>query len=162
MRRSFISAAIAVALIAATVAPALAGGTRSVRFSWSDQYAVAHPCGVVEDTSVTVRGTAFFDGSGAWVRDLIVFGYDGVYTGPSGTLANQTRQTAEFTSATGIVRGQGTFIHGGHIGALVYDVGRVVFDRSDGSTLFATPKVIRFDDPAALEAVDKALCDLLS
>ena len=162
MRRPFISAAIAMALILGTVAPALAGGARSFRFSWSDQYTVTHACGVVEDTSVTVRGTAFFDASGAWIRDLVVFAYDGVYTGPSGALANQTRQIAEFTPATATLRGQGTFIHGGHIGALVYDVGRLVFDRSDGSTLFATPKVIPVDDPAAIEAVDEALCDLLS
>ena len=162
MRRSFISAAIAMALILATVAPALAGGTRSVRFGWSDQYTVAHPCGVVEDTSVTVRGTAFFDDSGAWTRDLVVFAYDGVYTGPSGSLENKTRQTAEFTPETGTLRAQGVFIHGGHVGALVYDVGRLVFDGSDGSTLFATPKVIRVDDPAAFQALDEALCDLLS
>ena len=162
MRRSFISAAFATALILATVAPALAGGTRSIRFSWSDHYTVAHPCGVVEDTTITVRGTAFFDASGAWIRDLIVFGFEGVYAGPSGALANQTRQTTEFTPTTATLRGQGTFIHGGHIGALVYDVGRLVFDTSDGSTLFATPKVIPVDDPAAIEAVDQALCDLLS
>ena len=162
MRRSFISAAIAMALILGTVAPASAGGTRSIRFSSSDQYTVAHPCGIVEDTSVTVRGTAFFDASGAWVRDLVVFAYEGVYTGPSGELVNRTRQTAEFTPETGALRGQGTFIHGGHIGALVYDVGRLVFDRNDGSTLFATPKVIRLDEPAAFEAIDEALCELLS
>ena len=162
MRRSIISAAIAMAFILASVAPALAGGTRSVRFSGSDHYTVAHPCGVVEDTSVTVHGTAFFDASGAWIRDLVVFAYDGVYTGPSGSLANTTHQTAEFTPETGTLRGQGTFIHGGHVGALVYDVGRLVFDKSDGSTLFATPKVIPLGDPAAMQALDEALCDLLS
>ena len=162
MRRSFMSVAIAMALTLATVAPALAGGTRSIRFDWSDHYTVAHSCGVIEDTTVTVRGTAFFDASGAWVRDLIVFGFDGVYTGPTGALANRTRQTSEFTPTTATLRGQGTFIHGGHIGALVYDVGRLVFDRSDGSTLFATPKVIRLDDPAAMEALDEALCGLVS
>jgi hypothetical protein len=162
MRRSFISAAIAMALMLATVVPASAGGTRSVPFSWSDHYTVDHPCGVVEDTRVTVRGTALFDASGAWVRDLAVFAYDGVYTGPSGSLANRTHQTAQFTPETVTFRGQGTFIHGGHIGVLVYDVGRLVFDRTDGSTLFATPKVIRVDDPAAMQALDEALCDLLS
>ena len=92
----------------------------------------------------------------------MAFEYDGVYTGPSESLRQQDTQTAEFTPETGTLRGQGTFIHGGHIGALVYDVGRLVFDRSDGSTLFATPKIIRLDDPGAMEALDDALCDLLS
>ena len=162
MRRSFVSLAIALALIAATVTPALAGGTRSVRFSWSDHYMVDHPCGVIEDTTVTVRGTAFFDANGDWIRDQLVFAYDGVYTGPAGSLANTTHQTGTFTPETGTLRAQGTFIHGGHVGTLVFDVGRVVFEGSDGSTLFATPKVIRLDDPAAFEALDQALCDLLS
>jgi hypothetical protein len=162
MRRTFISAAIAMALTLATVAPAMAGGSRSIRFTWSDHYAVPHPCGIVEETAVTARGTAFFDASGAWIRDVVTVAYDGLYTGPSGSLSNQTHVTIEFTPDTGTFRGQGVFIHGGHIGTLVYDVGRLVFDASDGSTLFATPKVIPFDDPAAIEALDAALCDLLS
>jgi hypothetical protein len=161
MRRSIIQAALAVALTLAAAAPVSAGGERSVHFRWSDAYTVAHDCGIVEAVSVDVRGTAFFDASGTWLRDIIGLKFQGTYSGPGGSLTNRTNQVATFTPDLGALRGQGVFIHGGHIGVVVYDVGRLVFDTSDGSTLFATPKVIPFDDPDALAAVDAALCNLI-
>ena len=161
MRRTILSTTIAAVVMFAGALPALAGGDRSVRFEWSDQYTVQHDCGIVEAATVEVRGTAHFDGSGAWIKDIVGFKYEATYSGPGGSLSNRTNQVATFTPANGSLRAQGTFIHGGHIGTVVYDVGRLVFDTSDGSTLFATPMVIRFDDTEALAQVDRALCDLI-
>lgn len=148
-------------ILAVGAMPVMAGGSRSVRFEFSDQYVVEHACGVVESTAVDGKGTAYFDASGTWLRDIVNLSYRGVFTGPGGSLTATARQVVEFTPDHVTARGQGTFIHGGHIGVLVYDVGRLVFDPSDGSTYFVTPKAIAFDDPGAFETVDQALCDLL-
>lgn len=162
MRRSMVVTALATILAIAGTGPVAAGGDKSVRFGFEDSYLVQHACGIVEHTTVSAIGTAFFDASGDWIRDRIVFAYEGVYVGPSGAaFANKTNQVAVFTPATGTLTGQGLFMHGGHIGTLVMDVGRIVFASGSGSTLFATPKVIPFDDPGALAAVDEALCDLI-
>jgi hypothetical protein len=161
MRRTILSTTMAAVVMLAAALPALAGGERSVRFSWSDSYSVPHDCGIAEAATVEVRGTAHFDGSGTWIKDIVGFKYEATYSGPGGSFSNTTNQVGTFTPATGSLRAQGTFIHGGHIGTVVYDVGRLVFDMADGSTLFATPKVIRLDDPDALAQVDQALCDLI-
>ena len=116
--------------------------------------------GIVEAATVEVRGTAHFDGTGAWIKDTVRFQYRPTYSGPGGSFSNKTNQVGTFTPASGSLRAQGTFFHGGHIGTVVYDVGRLVFDMADGSTLFATPKVIPLD-PVALAPVDQALCDLI-
>ena len=161
MRRTILSTTIAALVTLAGALPAMAGGDRSVPFAWSDQYTVQHDCGIVEGATVQVRGTAYFDGSGAWIKDIVGFKYEAIYSGPGGSLSNKTNQVATFTPATGTLRAQGTFIHGGHIGTVVYDVGRLVFDMTDGSTLFATPKVIPLNDPVAAARLDQALCDLI-
>jgi hypothetical protein len=161
MRRMILSTTIAGLVMLAGAVPALAGGERSVRFSWSDSYAVQHDCGIVEAATVDVRGTAHFAGSGAWIKDNIGFKYEATYSGPGGSLLNRTNQVATFTPDQGSLRAQGTFIHGGHIGTVVYDVGRLVFNKTDGSTLFATPKVIPLGDPDALARIDAALCELI-
>lgn len=135
----------------------LAEGERSVGFSWSDSYSVARDCGIVEAATVEVRGTAYFDGSGAWIKDIVVFKYRATYSGPGGSFSNKTNQVATFTPTSGTLRAQGTFIHGGQIGTVVHEVGRLVFDMADGSTLFATPKVIPLDDPGGLARIDQAL-----
>jgi hypothetical protein len=161
MRRTILSTTMAALVLLAGALPAMAGGERSVRFSWSDSYTVQHDCGIVESATVEVRGTAHFDASGAWIRDNVGFKYQATYTGPGGSLTNKTNQVGTFTPDQGALRAQGTFIHGGHIGTVVHDVGRLVFDMADGSTLFATPKVIPLDDPDALTRIDQALCDLI-
>jgi hypothetical protein len=161
MRRTILSTTIAALVMLAGALPALAGGDRSVRFAWSDQYTVQHACGISEAATVEVNGTAHFDGSGAWIKDIVGFSYAATYSGPAGSLSNKTNQVGTFTPASGSLRAQGTFIHGGHIGNVVHDVGRLVFDMADGSTLFATPKVIPQNDPVAHARVDQALCDLI-
>lgn len=161
MRRMILSTTIAAVITLAGALPALAGGDRSVRFEWSDQYTVQHDCGISEAATVEVSGTAYFDGSGKWIKDIVRFRYAATYRGPGGSLSNKTNQVATFTPTSGSLRAQGTFIHGGHIGNVVHDVGRLVFDMADGSTLFATPKVIPQDDPVAQARVDQALCDLI-
>ena len=161
MRRTILSTTIAAVVTLAGALPALAGGDRSVRFAWSDQYTVQHDCGIVEAATVEVRGTAHFDGSGQWIKDIVDFRYEAMYSGPGGSLSNKTNQVGTFTPDSGSLRAQGTFIHGGHIGTVVHDVGRLVFDTADGSTMFATPKVIPLDDPDGLARVDQALCDLI-
>jgi hypothetical protein len=161
MRRTILSITMAAGVMLAGALPALAGGERSVAFSWSDSYSVPHDCGIVEAATVEVRGTAHFDGAGAWIKDIVSFKYRATYSGPGGSFSNKTNQVGTFTPASGSLRAQGAFIHGGHIGTVVHDVGRLVFDMADGSTLFATPKVIPFDDPDGLARVDQALCDLI-
>jgi hypothetical protein len=161
MRRTILSTTIVALITLAGALPAMAGGDRSVPFAWSDQYTVQHDCAIVEATTVEVRGTAYFDGSGGWIKDIVGFKYQAIYSGPGGSFSNKTNQVGTFTPETGTLRAQGTFIHGGHIGTVVYDVGRLVFDRADGSTLFATPKVIPQDDPDAGARIDQALCDLI-
>ena len=152
---------LATLILAVGAVPAMAGGSRTVRFDFSDQNVVQHACGVVESTTVAGKGTAYFDASGAWLRDIVNLSFEGVFTGPGGSLTATARQVVELTADRVTARGQGTFIHGGHIGVLVYDVGRLVFDPSDGSTYFVTPKAITFDEPSGFEPVDQALCDLL-
>jgi hypothetical protein len=161
MRRTILSITMAAGVMLAGALPTLAGGERSVRFSWSDSYSVPHDCGIVEAATVEVRGTAYFDGTGGWIKDIVRFAYEATYSGPGGSLSNKTNQVGTFTPASGSLRAQGTFIHGGHIGTVVHDVGRLVFDMADGSALFATPKVIPLDDPDGLARVDRALCDLI-
>ncbi len=162
MRRHLISTVSALIVAAALAGPAAAGGDRSFRFSFEESYAVDHACGIVEYTTVTGRGTAFFDGSGTWLRDRILFTFDGTYVGPSGaSLDNRTVQVVDITPANLTLRGQGVFIRGGSTGVLVYDVGRLVIDGQTGAAIFATPKVIPFNDPDGLAAIDAALCDVL-
>jgi hypothetical protein len=161
MLRHLYAAALAVTLSLTVAIPVMAGGERTVRFTSSDSFSRDHACGVVEEATIDIKGTAFFDAGGQWLRDILVFSVRAEFTGPSGSLTTSSQQVAEFTPETGTLRGQGTFIHGGRIGVLVYDVGRLVFDSGDGSTLFATPNVIPFDDPNVGAAIDAALCEAI-
>ena len=158
MHRSIKAVTLAGVLAALAAAPVAAGAPDQV--TWSDSYEVLHDCGIVESTTVTARETAFVD-EGGWQRSIIRFRFDGRYTGPGGqTFASTSHQVGVFTPDTGAISGQGTFLHGAG-GVLVMDVGHLVFDIETGATLAASARVIRFDDPAAFEAVDVALCDRL-
>ncbi len=151
--------AVAVLALAVLAAPAAAAG-KPVVSTWSDAYVVEHDCGVIEETTMSARETAYFDG-GTWVRSSIHFVFDGVYTGPTGkTYANQTRQNGTFTPDVGQLRGQGTFLRGAG-GVLVMDTGRLVFYLESGETIHASAQAIRWDDPAYPATLEAALCTQL-
>jgi hypothetical protein len=161
MRRWLYSAALAGAAVLGAAVPVMADSGGPVRFVSDESWTIDHACGVVEETTLHAEGKAFFDTDGAWLRDILVYSVEGVFSGPGGSLTTTSHQVGEFTPETGTFRGQGVFIRGGRIGVLVYDVGRLVFDAADGSTLFATPKVIRYDDPSSAAAIDAALCQAI-
>jgi opacity protein-like surface antigen len=162
MRRAVLATASAALLLAALAAPVAAASSES--FGWDESFDVAHACDVVEHVSLVATGRAYFDGEGAWLRDIIRFSYQVTYenieTGE--VLVTRTRQILEATPETGTLRGQGYFIRGGTVGGVVFpDVGRLVFDGSTGSTLFASAKVLPMEDETAAERIDAALCEAL-
>jgi hypothetical protein len=162
MRRAILSTAAAGLLLAALTAPAAAASSTS--FGWDDAFEVGHDCDIVERVSVVVTGRAYFDNDGDWVRDILRFKYSVSYENTvSGlSLVTRTNQVLEATPETGTLRGQGYFIRGGTVRGVVFpDVGRLVFDGSSGSTLFASANVIGQDDPAAMAELDAALCGAL-
>ena len=162
MRQSVIALSAAAMLLLGSLVPAAAAASPSSEsFSWTDHYTVDYGCGIVETVDVTVDGRAFFDADGSWQRDLVRFRYESLFEGPGGSLPNKVRQTAEYTPTSGTLRAQGIFIHGPQIGVAFPDVGRLVFDGATGSTLFATPRVLRLDDPDGFEALDAVLCYLI-
>jgi hypothetical protein len=113
---------------------------------------------------VSAQGRAYFDGSGEWVRDIIRFRYAVTYENAvtGRVLETKTTQNVEVRPDNVTLRAQGYFIRGGSVRGVVFqDVGRLVFDPSDGSTIFATPKILRFDDPERQADLDPALCEAL-
>jgi hypothetical protein len=157
-RRTELSLALGVLAVALGAAPVAA--TAPERITWSDTYTVQHDCGVVEETTLTVSEKAFFAG-GEWVRSVVHFNFDGVYTGPSGaTYANETNQNAVFMPDRNQISGQGAFLRGSG-GVLFHDTGILVFDPNDGSTFRASAKAQRFDDPGLAAALDAVLCSAL-
>lgn len=151
LARGAAAAALLVAVAAAPVAAAAPAQSR-----WSDTYSVDHACGIVETTTVTTTEKAFFDGN-VWVRSVMSFTFDGLYTGPTGkTYAATSHQNGTFTPSTGALAGQGSFLRGAG-GVLVMDAGRLVFQLDAGQTIHASARVIRFDDPNAPD-LDAALC----
>jgi hypothetical protein len=158
--RKLLSAAGGAAFLVAALAPsALAGAPE--RFSYTDHFVVEHACGINEtvDVAATVRG--YFAADGTWLRDVVQYRYDSWFQGPGGAFPLRATQTAIFTPTTGTLSGQGIFIRGHGLSIVYQDVGRFVFDRSDGSTIFATPKVLQFDDAEGFEAMEAALCEAI-
>lgn len=131
------------------------------RFTIDDVIEKEYSCGVVETTQVHGEGTASFAGDGSWTSDFIRFRYSGEFVDPAtGRVIEQhARQNLTITASEIAGRGQGTFLRLAGEGVVMHDVGRLVFDPADGSTFFATPKVLVFD--AALDAkVDAAVCSM--
>ena len=163
MRRSIIALVGAATLLLAALVPAAAAAS-STSFAWEDAYDVDHSCAIVEHVTLSVEGRAYFDNDGTWLRDLVHFHYGVTYenTETGESLVTRTTQSAQITPDTVTLRAQGYFIRGGAgLGLVHQDVGRLVFDVTDGSTMFATPGVVRVDDPAGADAVDAALCEAL-
>lgn len=157
-RLTSLTLALGALALAAAAGPVAAAAPEKAVFS--DTYTVQHDCGVVEETTVTINEKAFFE-NGEWVRSVVHFNFDGVYTGPTGkTLENETNQNGKFTPDRNQISGQGSFIRGAG-GVLVHDTGHLVFDPSDGSTIMASAKALRFDDPSLPGIVEEALCAAL-
>ena len=149
------------ALALAAAAPVAAAGA-PVQFTIDDSFTVQHACGIVEQTSITGDGRAYFDAQGNWLRDVINVEAVGTFTNlqTGATYAGQSHQTILSSPAGVALVGQGIFLRGPG-GVVNYDGGRLVFDPADGSTLSATPKVLPFDDAEGIEALEAALCDAL-
>ena len=163
MRKSIIALGGAALLLLGVLVPATAAAT-SESFGWSDAYTTDHACNIVEHVEVSVQGRAYFDGDGDWMRDILRFRYSVTYenTGTGEQLVTRTVQNVEVTPENVTLRAQGYFIRGGAVNGVVFpDVGRLVLDPTDGSTLFASAKVVRADDPEAWAALDPALCEAL-
>lgn len=132
------------------------------RFSFEDVLVETYSCGVVLTTRVHGDGTAHLDAGGEWLFTTVRLSYDGEAFDPAtgATIELDARQV--ITDAPGVAtsHGQGIFLRLPGEGVVLHDVGRLVFDPSDGSTIAATPKVIPFDDPDAAAAIDAAVCSL--
>lgn len=147
-------------LALALAAPAAA--LTSERFAFDDVLVNVYSCGVVETTHVHGDGTSWFAADGSWQSDTIHFRYAGRFEDPAtGTVIEQKgRQTLTIDAVDIASRGQGVFLRLGGEGVVLHDVGRLVFDPGDGSTLHATPKVIPFDDPESAARIDAAVCSM--
>lgn len=132
------------------------------RFSFDDVLVETYGCGVVLTTRVHGDGTAHLDAAGNWRFTTIRLRYDGEAVDPvsGATLELDARQV--ITEAPGVAtsHGQGIFLRLPGTGVVLLDVGRLVFDPADGSTIAATPHVIPFDDPESAAAIDAAVCSL--
>lgn len=160
MRVVELSGAAALALAVSIAGPASAN-TRD-RFTIDDVIENTYSCGVVETTHVLGRGTASFDADGNWLGTTIHFTYDGTFTDPATGRSIPERSSQTVTENDGLIatRGQGIFLRVAGEGVVLHDVGRLVFDPSDGSTVSATPKVIPFDDPDIGAKIDAAVCSM--
>ena len=147
-------------LAVAVAVPVAANSTD--RFSFDDVIHREYSCGVLETTQVYGDGTAYFGADGTWLSTSIRFRYDGLFADPAtGTTINaKGRQILTEQAGTIVLRGQGMFIRVPGQGVVSHDVGRLVFELPDGTTTFASAKVIPFDDADAPARVDAAVCSL--
>ena len=148
-------------MLVGTSAPALASGAPE-HFSFVESWTKDRPCRIVEETTLSGHGQAYFDADGNWIRDVIKFTAVGTFTNTTTgeVLTGVSNQSGEFTPETFTLRGQGIFLRG-RGGVVFYDVGRLVTTFGFGETLSGTPKVLLPDDPAGFEALDAALCEAL-
>ncbi|HET7726463.1 MAG TPA: hypothetical protein VFK54_03975 [Candidatus Limnocylindrales bacterium] len=159
MRRSMVIAASALAVLA-LAAPAAANETDR----WTDTHDIENvfTCGVVEDTVATIDGTAYFAADGSWLKDIIRFSYEATFTDPvtGETASYRTRQIVEGNPDNLVFRGQGLFVRDRGNGAVLLDVGVLVMDPGDGSTVFQSASTLAFDDPTVFDRYDEAICSL--
>jgi hypothetical protein len=159
MRHNSIVGSVAIVLALALATPAAAN--EAVR--WTDIHDISNvfTCGVVEGTTATIEGTAYFDAEGNWLKDVLRFSYEASYTDPSTsrTIDYTTRQIITAEPGTISLMGQGLFVRAAG-GAVQLDVGRLVFDPADGSTVFKSAQTLAFDDPTVPDRYDAAICSL--
>jgi len=160
LARVSLSGAMALSL-ALGLAGAAAANT-SDTFVINDLIERTYGCGVVETTQIVGRGTARFDGDGNWLSTSIHLTYDGTFTDPATGRTIPERSSQNITEKDGLIatRGQGTFLRVAGEGIVLHDVGRLVFDPIDGSTVSATPKVIPFDEVDIGAKIDAAVCGM--
>jgi hypothetical protein len=131
---------------------------------WVDSHGIdaVFTCGVVEDSTATIEGTAYFDAEGAWIKDIMRFTYDASYTDPNTgtTIEYTTRQVVVATPDHLTFLGQGAFVRAAGSGAVLLDVGRLTVDPADGSTVFRSAQALGLDDPSVAERYDEAICGL--
>jgi hypothetical protein len=131
---------------------------------WTDTHDIdmTYSCGVIEDTTATIDGTAYFAADGTWLKDIIRFSYAASYTDPLSLRTVEFRTTQVVIADPGTIEllGQGVFIRVPVQGVVLLDVGRLAFDPSDGSTVFETASVLSFEDPTVPGRIDSAVCSL--
>jgi hypothetical protein len=154
--------AMAAGLLSALAVAGPAAANETVRWVDSHEIGGVFTCGVVEDSTATVQGTAYFDGDGAWIKDILRFTYAASYTDPSTgtTIEYTTRQVVQATPERLTFVGQGLFVRAAGEGAVMLDVGRLTVDRADGHTVFRSAKALGFDDPSVSDRYDAAICGL--
>ena len=158
MRARSALAGLFLALLVA--APAAANTTD--RFTFDDVLVDEYSCGVVITTWVHAVGTAHLAADGTWLGTTIRFEYTGEASDPASgaTIALTGRQIIKEAPGNATLIGQGIFIRVAGQGVVLLDVGRLVFDPSDGSTLFASAQVLPFEDPEVSARIDAAACSL--
>ena len=154
------SAVAGLLLAVAVAAPASANTVE--RFSAVDVIEDTYSCGVVLTTDVDADLTVHFASDGTWLGTEIRISYSGRAVDPSTgqVIELASRQILSERADRITVRGQGIFIRLAGRGVVLHDVGRLVFDPADGSTIAASAKVIPFDDPEAIARIDAAVCSL--
>ena len=154
--------ATAAGLLAALAITAPVSANETVR--WVDTHEINNvfTCGVVEDTTATIDGTAYFDAGGSWIKDILRFTYAASYTDPSSgtTVEYTTRQVVEASPEHLTFVGQGLFVRAPGAGAVLLDVGRLTVDPTDGSTVFSSARTLGLDDPSVPQRYDDAICSL--
>ena len=132
------------------------------RFSFDDVLVETYTCGVVITTRIHGDGIAHLDANGDWLFTSVRLRYAGEAFDPESgaTLELESRQILTETPASATSHGQGIFLRLPGEGVVLMDVGRLVFDYTDGSTIAATPHVIPFDDPGSAARIDAAVCSL--
>jgi hypothetical protein len=153
--------AVAGLLLAHAVAGPVSANTTG-RFSFDDVIVDTSSCGVVLTTQVHGDVTAHIANDGTWLVSQIKIRYAGVAVDPATgrTLHLPARQNVMERPDAIATSGQGIFIRVPGQGVLLLDVGHLVFDPTDGSTINASAHVIAFDDPTLEARIDEALCSL--
>jgi hypothetical protein len=159
MRRTAVIGATALATLI-LAAPVAANET----LRWTDSHDITNTfsCGVIEETTATIEGTAFFDAGGNWLKDVLRFSFDASFTDPATgkTITFATRQLVLSEPGSLSFVGQGIFVRVAASGAVLLDVGKLTINPSDGSTIFRSAKSLAFDDPTVLDRYDAAICSL--
>lgn len=148
-------------LLALAIAAPASADTQD-RFMFDDRFVQTFTCGLTLTTDVHGDGMARLDADGLWIGSTVRLRYATVALDPTtgATLELAGRQIVHEAPGQATSVGQGFFIRVAGEGVVLHDVGRLVFDPSDGSTSFASARVIPFDDPTAAARIDAAVCSL--